>query len=110
MYAFNTTSARNFVWLNGGALFSDVESVEIEMVTAGEFRLEAVSPAGKLLSYGRQANPHGGWHTFDFNHNMKSMIDPNRPPYLSPFAAPYKLRLVNLAPGVMFAKQGSVNP
>lgn len=107
VYTFGTTSVSNFVWLNNGALFSNVVQVEVEAITAGGFRLEVVSPAGKLLSYGWRVNGQGGWHVFDFNVNMKSLVG-QTPPYLSPYISPYKLRLVNFSPNRLFFKHGAV--
>lgn len=107
MYAFGTTSCVNYVWLNNQALFSNVQQVAVEAVTAGGFRLEVVDPKGKVLSYGWQDNPHGGWHVFDFNFNMKALVG-QTPPYQSHFFAPYRLRLVNYSPNRLMFKHGTV--
>lgn len=101
-YYFKDTTFSSFVWLNKGAAFSNVNVVEIEMNNAGAYALEVVGMAGAVISSGSRDNPHGGWSTFDFGAGMN-------PPVVSGMS-PYKLRLVNRAPGTRNVKQGQVTP
>lgn len=103
MYKFGHTDFSHFVWIKDGDLFTNGSppiSVEVEMINAGSFSLEVYNSAGHLVSTGQRANPHGGWHTFDFSAGMNPPVGIGQ----------YKLKLVNGAPGVRHVKQGLVEP
>jgi hypothetical protein len=102
-YHFGAVSFSNFVWIQNGALFSNVEYVAIEVQNTGAIRLEVVDQAGKVIGTEHRDIQRSGWQTFNFfQGNMKRADE-------SDFSKPYKLRLMNAAGGgVRFVKLGEV--
>src|SRR5579871_6482498 len=93
-------SFSTFMWIKGGEVFTDTRTVEVEMVNAGAFALEAYDSSDHLVSKGERANAHGGWSTFDFRAGMSPLL----------FGGKHKLKLVNRSAGTREVKQGIVTP
>ena len=98
-YEFGRSSFSASMWIKGGELFTDVESVEIEMTDAGAFALEVYDSSNRLVSRGDRPNPRGGWSTFNFRSGMAPLV----------FSGKFKLKLVNHEAGTRHIKQGIVN-
>jgi hypothetical protein len=97
LYNFGASSFKNELSINGGALFSNVRLVEVDMGNAGAFRLEVVGAAGNVLAVAHRPNAHGGNQTFDFTGGEIVFQALN-----------YALRFWNEAPGTRAVLSGSV--
>ena len=95
-YAFGSFSFDNELWIHNGDLLDNPQFVEMEMVSAGPFRLEVYDAANGLVRSYPRPNPHGGWHTFSFA---------NEAPVP---AGDHELKLVNDASGTATGKSGRV--
>jgi hypothetical protein len=83
-YKIGHTTFKAFIWICGGKLFEDPGRLELEMVNAGKFVVEAYDASNQLVGSCASENAHGGQQTFvlrDFH------------PAIG--AGAFKLRLVN---------------
>jgi hypothetical protein len=100
-YSFGHTTFQNFVWLQGGALFENPRSLDVEMTNAGAYKVELWSAAGDLRGTGQTDNPIGGWHSFDFFQGQGGFTPPIPD-------GMFKVRFVNASAGTRDCHGGTL--
>ncbi|GAQ16971.1 small multi-drug export protein [Oceanobacillus picturae] len=95
-YLFRETTFSNFIWINGGTAFYNLQSVHVEKRTSHRVALEVHDNHGNY--YGRRVLPgRGGWHGSELA-DVLSL----------PRGKAYKVKMVNLDSGTVNIYQGEV--
>jgi hypothetical protein len=98
MYSFGESSFSRELLIKGGALFSGVDVVEVEMVTPGSFALYIISSTAQTVGVMHRPNLMGGWNMFDF-HGGEVRIN----------VGSYILKFANTSAGPKQMKRGTIN-
>jgi hypothetical protein len=97
VYHFGRTSFSNFVWLRGGANFSNPQTLDVEMINGGAYAVEVWDTDSRVCRIQR-SNPTGGWASFSFISGECGRIP----------SGSYRVRLVNAASGTRSVLQGDL--
>ena len=97
-YDFGRSNFTNFVWINRGAVFVNPDGLDIEMITPGRYGIEVYRRTGLLIASVDRSNQHGGWTSFYFTSGGEINLRDGA----------YKIKLVNLSPGMKRLKQGTL--
>lgn len=93
-------SFTNFIWLKSGALFKNLDHLDIEMVNGGAYGVEVYRLDETLVGKSQRPNQNGGWASFYFRRegDFGGAI----------FDGEYKIKLKNLAPGRREVRSGQL--
>ena len=92
-YTLKHSSFSHYIWINKGDPFTNPDTLNIEMVTAGKYGIEIYSVDGRLAGKAERPNAHGGWSSFYFREGWEFSPGPGLPP------GTYKIKILNLSDG-----------